>query len=120
MRAVPDISVEVLTPEDDIERAMERADILINATPLSRIGGAEVLSLPLAALSRGQVVCDLNYSVELSDLIKEAKTRGAKVMDGRGMLLYQAAAAFEIWTGLEAPVEVMRTALTKALEEAKI
>lgn len=36
------------------------------------------------------------------------------------MLLYQAAAAFEIWTGLEAPVEVMRVALLRALEEAYI
>jgi shikimate 5-dehydrogenase len=41
-------------------------------------------------------------------------------MDGKGMLLYQAAAAFEIWTGLDAPIEVMRAALHEAMEEAHI
>ncbi|MCJ7745725.1 MAG: shikimate dehydrogenase, partial [Actinobacteria bacterium] len=70
--------------------------------------------------NRSQVVCDLNYSVYQPPFLQEAEARGAQVMDGKGMLLYQAAAAFEIWTGLDAPVEVMRVALHKALEEAHI
>lgn len=119
-RSVPDVPVEVVTPGDEYGRLVERADVLINAVPRGRLMGEHGLAFSMDAVSRGQVVCDLNYSTELSDLLREAESRGARVMDGRGMLLYQAAAAFEIWTGLEAPVEVMRRALAEALEEARI
>jgi shikimate dehydrogenase len=46
--------------------------------------------------------------------LKEAQGRGAKCVDGLGMLVYQGAIGFKLWTGLEAPVEAMYKALEKA------
>jgi len=119
LKSVPEIEATCLTPGDDYDLLLAEADIIINATPLTNFTGSD-LRVPLSMLNRNQLVCDLNYSTHQPPLLQEAEARGARVMDGKGMLLYQAAAAFEIWTGLEAPVEVMRVALLRALEEAHI
>ncbi len=117
--SAPDVLVATLTPDENYDMVVADSDIIINATPLTTFQGSD-LRVPVALLNRNQLVCDLNYSLYQPPLLQEAEARGAQVMDGKGMLLYQAAAAFEIWTGLEAPVEVMRTALLRALEEARI
>ena len=117
-RSVPDMDVACLNPEDNYDIVVAESDVIINATPLTTFNGA--LRVPVSLLNKNQLICDLNYSLYQPPLLQEAEARGAQVMDGKGMLLYQAAAAFEIWTGLEAPVEVMRAALVKALEEASI
>lgn len=119
LKSAPDIEVTWLTPDENYDLLVADSDIIINATPLTTFNGS-VLRVPVAMLNKNQLVCDLNYSVYQPPLLQEAEARGARVIDGKGMLLYQAAAAFEIWTGLEAPVEVMRGALLKALEEAHI
>jgi shikimate dehydrogenase len=118
-KSAPGIEIKWLSPNENYDLLIADSDVIINATPLSNFHGS-VLRVPVAILNRNQVVCDLNYSVYQPLLLQGAEARGAQVMDGKGMLLYQAAAAFEIWTGLDAPVEVMRAALHKALEEAHI
>jgi shikimate dehydrogenase len=118
-RSAPGIEISWLSPNENYDLLVAESDVIINATPLTNFHGS-VLRVPVAMLNRSQLVCDLNYSVYQPPLLQEAEARGAQVMDGKGMLLYQAAAAFEIWTGLDAPVEVMRAALHKALEEAHI
>ncbi len=47
-------------------------------------------------------------------LLKEAEARGARTLDGLGMLVYQGAIAFKMWTGRDAPLAVMRLALAQA------
>jgi shikimate dehydrogenase len=118
LKSAPDIDVECLSPDDNYDIVVAESDVIINATPLTTFNGS--LRVPVSLLNKNQLVCDLNYSLYQPPLLQEAEARGAQVMDGKGMLLYQAAAAFEIWTGLEAPVEVMRVALLRALEEAYI
>jgi len=118
LKSAPDIDVEWLSPDDNYDIVVAESDVIINATPLTTFNGS--LRVPVSLLNKNQLVCDLNYSLYQPPLLQEAEARGAQVMDGKGMLLYQAAAAFEIWTGLEAPVEVMRVALLRALEEACI
>ena len=118
LKSAPDIDVEWLSPDDNYDIVVAESDVIINATPLTTFNGS--LRVPVSLLNKNQLVCDLNYSLYQPPLLQEAEARGAQVMDGKGMLLYQAAAAFEIWTGLEAPVEVMRVALLRALEEAYI
>ncbi|MDD5747613.1 MAG: shikimate dehydrogenase [Actinomycetota bacterium] len=118
-RSSSDVEVQCLTPEEDYDVLLADSDLIINATPVFSFGKSG-LRIPVAMLNKSQVVCDLNYSSYYSPLLEEAEARGATVMDGKGMLLYQAATAFEIWTGLEAPVEVMRVALLRALDEARI
>ncbi len=60
------------------------------------------------------IVCDLIY--KKTDLLKEAEKNGAKTLDGSGMLLWQGALAFELWTGLKPPVDVMRKVLLSRIK----
>jgi shikimate dehydrogenase len=81
-------------------------DLIVNATPVRD----EVLVEPHA----GQIVIDLAYSIDDSDdtaLIAAARAAGCEVIDGREALVRQGAKSFELWTGVPAPVDVMRAAV---------
>jgi shikimate 5-dehydrogenase len=82
------------------------SDLVINATPVQD----EVL----VELNRGQTLIDLPYPD--SATAGAARRAGARVLDGLEVLVAQGAASFELWTGVPAPVEVMRRAvgLTRA------
>jgi shikimate dehydrogenase len=76
-------------------------------------------ALPLAAdlLRPGHVVVDLVYDPVDTGLLEAARAAGARAVDGVGMLVHQAAHAFTLWTGLEAPVGVMERAAREALDQ---
>ena len=61
------------------------------------------------------LVYDIVYNPEDTPLLKAARHAGARTLGGLPMLVYQGAAAFELWTGQPAPVEVMFKAARKAL-----
>jgi shikimate dehydrogenase len=89
-------------------------DILINATSIGLSPNvSEKPDINYDSLSSEMVVCDV-IPTHITPFLKEAQDRGAKIVDGLGMLVYQGAIGFKIWTGLDAPVEVMHTALSKA------
>ncbi|MDH3625105.1 MAG: shikimate dehydrogenase [Myxococcales bacterium] len=67
--------------------------------------------LPIDALPPDAAVVDMVYEPLETAVLTRAKKRGLKVVDGLGMLLHQGAIAFEMWTGLTAPLDVMREAL---------
>ena len=81
------------------------ADLIVNATPVRD----ELLVEPRA----GQTVVDLAYAPDGSDtaLVNAARVAGCAVVDGVEALVRQGARSFELWTGLPAPVEVMRRAV---------
>jgi shikimate dehydrogenase len=56
-------------------------------------------------------VCDVIPNPPHTKFLREAELRGAKTLDGLGMLVYQGAIGFKMWTGMEPPVDVMRRAL---------
>ena len=62
-------------------------------------------------LSPGQTVVDIVYSPRRTPLLVNAVNAGAHTVDGLGMLVHQAAIAFERWTGRSAPLDVMRSAV---------
>jgi shikimate dehydrogenase len=62
-------------------------------------------------LHKDLIVSDLVYNPEETVLLKAAKQVGAQTVSGLGMLLYQGVIAFELWTGKQAPVKVMRQTL---------
>ena len=66
-------------------------------------------------LIRGLPFFDTIY--KQTPLLKWMRERQLPAADGRGMLLHQGARAFELWTGLSAPVEIMRKALNDAIEK---
>ncbi|MEO5761913.1 MAG: shikimate dehydrogenase [Vicinamibacteria bacterium] len=85
-------------------------DILINATPVGGASLAEQTLVPKALLKKGATVLDMIYDPLETRLLREAAQAGCTVISGFEMLLAQAAAQFEAWTGSEAPVEAMRSA----------
>ncbi len=89
-------------------------DMVINATSAG-LKDSDPLPIDADYLTQGQIVYDLIYRE--TPLLREAKQKGCKVIDGTGMLLHQGAEAFRIWTGVEPPVKVMREALLKRLRE---
>jgi shikimate dehydrogenase len=88
-----------------------RQRLVVNATSLGMRGAGKVPALLADTVSAGQVVFDVVYGPGETDLLRDARVRGATTVDGRAMLVGQAAAAFELWTAEEAPLDVMRDAL---------
>ncbi|MBU0480583.1 MAG: shikimate dehydrogenase [Proteobacteria bacterium] len=88
------------------------ADALVNATSVGMAPGAEKTPMVAGSLKNFPVVMDIVYSPIETRLLKEATAAGCRVINGLEMLLYQGAAQFEIWTGREAPLEIMRRVLT--------
>ena len=85
------------------------ADIVVNATS---VGMGADLSVPCdpTLLRPGQIAVDLVYEPLETAWLAALRRQGVEAHNGLSMLAYQAAAAFELWTGVEAPVEVMRQA----------
>ena len=90
-----------------------QAALVVNATSLGLHGDDAPGELPLAGLGRDQVVADIVYRPGGTPWLAAAAGRGARTVDGLGMLLHQGAAAFEGWTGREAPIDAMRAALER-------
>jgi shikimate dehydrogenase len=89
-------------------------DILINATSIGLPPkAAEKLDIEYETIAPGMVVCDV-IPAPTTPFLEEAKEYEAKTLDGLGMLVYQGAIAFKLWTGRDAPVEAMHQALAKA------
>jgi shikimate dehydrogenase len=89
-------------------------DILVNATSIGLFPNVhEKPDIDYGSIRPGMVVCDVIHT-PMTPFLKEAQDRGAKIVDGLGMLVYQGAIGFKLWTGLDAPVEAMHRALAKA------
>jgi len=99
------------------EAANAKADILVNATSLGMGSQQDMLPIAREALVNFKVVMDIVYAPLKTRLLQEAGLAGCQTINGLAMLLYQGAAQFELWTGQQAPVEVMRQSLLEALEQ---
>jgi shikimate dehydrogenase len=82
--------------------------LVVNATPLGMQG--EPGPVAVERLNPGQLVVDTVYHPMETPFLAAARVRGIHAVNGLGMLVHQAALAFESWTGLEAPVPSMRAA----------
>lgn len=90
-------------------------DVLINATSIGLFPNvSEKPDIDYDTIGANMVVCDVIPNPPDTPFLREARARGAKSLDGLGMLVYQGAIAFKMWTGQEAPVEVMHRALAEA------
>lgn len=88
---------------------LDDLDILINATPLG-LKESDTSPVHLSLIRGSMTVCDLIYKD--TPLLRAAAQKGCKTLNGLGMLLHQGVLAFEIWTGVRPPVDVMRRAIT--------
>ena len=93
------------------QAAAIRADIIINTTSLGMAPETQVLSFPKEPLEKGMVVMDVVYTPVNTTLLKTARARGCHIVDGLAMFLTQAAAQFELWTGIRPDQNTMRKSL---------
>ncbi len=85
-----------------------RADVVINCSPVGMSGHSENRSLiKPESLDGVKLVYDLVYTPEETALLGDAKRAGCRTLGGLAMLVGQAAEQFRLWTGVEAPVDVM-------------
>lgn len=108
-----DIEVQPLSALPKIAQSVH---LIVNCTPagmwpeVANSPWPEEIPIPPQA-----AVYDLVYRPAKTRLLQQAEAAGVRAIGGLGMLIYQGAAAFELWTGQEAPVEVMRSAALSAL-----
>jgi shikimate dehydrogenase len=105
--------------ESVIEAELAKTDILINASAVGRDPAES--PLPAELLPPEILLLDLHCVPEETKLMKDAVAAGAtRVMNGDIMLVGQSAAAFELWTGEKAPVDVIRQQLETSRNEPEI
>lgn len=100
---------------ENLRYVVASADILVNTTSLGMSPDVGGTPLPRELIRKGMLVYDIVYNPLKTRLIREAEEAGAETVTGIDMLVYQGAAAFKLWTGVQAPVEIMREELVKAL-----
>ena len=96
--------------ESIIESELAKAKLLVNATSIGLT--SDDSPIPGELLRAELLVLDLIYA--RTTLLRDAESAGATVMDGELMLLHQGAAAFELWTGVQPPLELMQEKLAEA------
>jgi shikimate dehydrogenase len=95
---------------------LKEACLLVNCTPVGQWPHTDESPLPLTTrIPQHVLVYDLVYRPRPTRLLRQAAEAGCRTQDGLEMLVQQGAAAFEIWTGRFAPIEVMRNACLDAL-----
>lgn len=99
-----------------IDNCLNDADILVDTTPLGMDPHTDDEPIAKAEnMHEDLIVFDAVYNPNETVLIKEAIKADAKPVYGIKMLLYQGAESFKIWTGHDAPIDVMEEALNKHL-----
>ena len=107
-------TTEVMSFSDaSLTDAIRDADVVVNATPVGMDGRAD--PLPEATFTGDHVVVDLIYEPPSTPLVERARASGADAWGGLGMLVRQAAMSFQIWTGLDPPIETMSAAAIHAI-----
>ena len=102
--------------EGNLAGALEKADILVNATSVGMTPDIDQTLVTSDLLRPGLIVYDIVYNPVRTRLLREAEKAGAETISGLDMLVGQGASAFELWIGMKAPVEVMKTEIVKAFE----
>ena len=102
--------------EQNLSAVLENADILVNATSVGMSPNSDETPVPAKLLKAGLVVFDIVYNPIKTRLLTEAEVAGAETIDGLDMLVWQGALAFEMWTGVKAPVGIMKAEAIKVLK----
>ena len=116
LAADSDVTAEALALTDAPEAAAGAA-LIVNCTSMGMAHGPDETGSPLYAadIPSTALVNDLVYNPAETPLLREAAKAGAATLGGIQMLVYQGAASFEMWTGQDAPVDIMLEAATAAM-----
>jgi shikimate dehydrogenase len=108
----PVARLEALAWDESALRAqLPDIDLIVNATPLG-MNPSDPAPVPARLLAPHHIVFDCVYAPPRTRLLREVDEAGARGANGLSMLLYQGASSFSIWFNRDAPIDVMREALT--------
>jgi len=109
-------TIESMTLNNDsLAHVMEYADVIVNCTPIGMHPKEDVSLVPSGLFRPGQVVFDIVYTPLETRLLADARSHGLKVISGVEMFINQAVLQFRHFTGVDAPVEVMRRVVMEKL-----
>jgi shikimate dehydrogenase len=105
--------------EVDVEKSAATASGFVNATPIG-MENHPGSAVPFELLQPRQWVADIVYFPLETLLLREARLRGCRTLDGTGMVVFQAASAFEIFTGLQADRARMLNSFVKSIHDPAV
>ncbi|MCF6092906.1 shikimate dehydrogenase [Microaerobacter geothermalis] len=113
-------SLQSLSKADDISWAeipsvIQQVAVVVNTTSVGMFPNIEEIPISPDLLHSNLLVSDLIYNPMETKLLIEAEKRGASIHKGLGMFIYQGALAFQLWTGKEAPISLMRETVLQEL-----
>ena len=104
---------------DDAEK-IRNCRVIVNATPVGTRGDTNsIIPLNRELISQEQIIYDMVYNPLDTPLLLEAKRAGATTIPGIEMLIGQAERSFTLWSGMQMPTEIVRSALTRELQQNK-
>ena len=95
----------------------KKMEIIVNTTPVGMHPNSEISPIPESELFHGQVVYDIVYVPEKTELIRLAQSKGLKTVGGLGMLVHQGCASFKLWTGTSPNPELFYNAAREQLAQ---
>ena len=105
--------------QENLKNELKNADLLVNATSLGMYPNVDETPVDKNLINQNLVVFDVVYNPLKTRFLKEAEEKGAKIVNGLSMFIYQAVEAFKIWTGMNPPVKTMFKVALKELKHGK-
>ena len=99
---------------EELRTSATAADLIVNATSAGLQDPIKEPAVFVDRIGKKHMVMELLYGKRTTDFLRAAQLRGAVTSDGAEMLVQQAAVSFELWTGIPAPVELMRQQVKRA------
>lgn len=103
--------------EENLKVGIENTHIVVNATSVGMSPDIDQTPVAKRLFRSDLVVFDIVYNPVKTRLLAEAEEVGAGTINGLNMLVWQGALAFELWTGVKAPMDIMKAEAAKALKE---
>jgi len=101
------VETGLLSP-DSLAKAMSSAEVVLHCSPVGMTPAVDATLVPKSLFRPGQAVFDAVYNPRRTRLIQEASQAGCTTVEGMEMFLGQAMIQFQLWTGKEAPAQIMR------------
>ena len=114
---VPESSIALPMECDEMSKTIRNADVFINTTSVGTFPKVDEIPIDSSLLNKKLIVYDVIYNPQKTKLLLEAEKLGCKTISGLGMLVYQGAEAFELWTGKKAPADLMFDVLSEVLRK---
>lgn len=96
---------------DSLKDIINNCNIIINTTSVGMFPNVDACPIDTSLIKKEHIVGDVTYNPEKTKLLLDAEYNGCTIVNGKGMLVNQGAKAFEIWTGIKAPVKIMENTI---------